>query len=74
MKVGTMLMSSNFFANTALMKPPSENTAAVSTTVDSTMKGCLISRCVKNSATTVTTPPTSRPRTMPPATWPSTMR
>src|SRR5688572_22859583 len=53
------------------MKPPSENTTAVSSTEATIASTWWTDNCVKNNATAVTTAPTTRPRNTPPHTYPS---
>ena len=67
MNVGTMEISSNLFASSALIKPPMENSAEVSTTTNIVSSGCSTVKRVKNSDTIVTIKPTPKPRAMPPS-------
>ena len=73
MNVGMKVIWSKFFAKIALIIPASANTTDVSSTADSTTPRWATCRRVKNSAITVTSPPTSRPRTMPPHMYPVTI-
>ncbi len=73
MKVGIQLTWSKLRANTPLMKPASEKMMAVSSTATIVAIRWWTGRCVKKSATTVTAPPTSNPRSTPPPTYPATM-
>src|SRR5262252_4033479 len=72
-KVGMIEMSSKLFAKIAFSSPAVENTTAVSKIVVNVMNGCTTCKFVKNSATTVTKAATSKPRTTPPTTKPSTI-
>ena len=68
MKVGIQFTWSKLRANTPLMKPASEKMTAVSSTAATIAPRWCTGRCVKKSATTVTAPPTSSPRSTPPPT------
>src|SRR5690554_5398365 len=70
MKVGTMETSSNLLASSALMKPPMEKSAAVSTTTPMVSSGWATLMRVKKSDTMVTISPTPSPQAMPPSTKP----
>ena len=63
-------MSSNFFANMALMKPASAKTVDDRSTTEIVTSRCWTCSRVKNSAITVTNAPTIKPRKTPPATCP----
>ena len=67
-KVGIQFTWSKFFANTALMKPPSENTIDGEHHRREDHECVVHGSCVKISETMVTAPPTMRPRTSPPPT------
>lgn len=66
MKVGMMVTSSNFFANSALKNPPKENKMEVIRTVKRITKGLWNLRFVKNREVSVTRIPTRIPLTTPP--------
>src|SRR5687768_16549139 len=69
--VGTRATSSNFLAYTALTKPASENSVAVSSATSSVSSTCCTATRVNSSDTPVTTSPTQSPRSTPPDTYPS---
>ena len=67
MNVEKMLMSSNFFANKALMNPPKEKSNAVKKLNRITTSGCSTTGCTKNTDTAKMMTATSNPRNIPPA-------
>jgi len=72
-KLGTIEISSNVRANTALINPPSENVIDVNTAISMVITGWTGLISVNSSEIIATNKPTATPRATPPITNPANM-